>query len=73
MLHTALCDLFGKEVPITQAPIAPYTSALLVAAVSNAGGLESIGTAHQSINDVKKLVDQTQTPSRFFSFGLFFF
>jgi enoyl-[acyl-carrier protein] reductase II len=60
MLHTTLCDLFGIELPIIQAPIAPYTSAQLVAAVSNAGGLGSIGTALQSIDDVKKLVDQTQ-------------
>ena len=42
----------GIEVPIIQAPIAPYTSAQLVAAVSNAGGLGSIGTALQSIDDV---------------------
>ena|SRR5215207_8554847 len=60
MLHTPLCDLFGVEILIIQAPIAPYTSAQLVAAVSNAGGLGSIGTALQSIDDVKKQVDQTQ-------------
>jgi hypothetical protein len=48
-----------EEVPIIQAPIAPYTSAQLVAAVSNAGGLGSIGTALQSIDDFKKQVDQT--------------
>ena len=60
MLHTPFCDLLGIEVPIIQAPIAPYTSAQLVAAVSNAGGLGSIGTALQSIDDVKKQVDQTR-------------
>jgi enoyl-[acyl-carrier protein] reductase II len=60
MLHTTFCDLLGIEVPIIQAPIAPYTSAQLVAAVSNAGGLGSIGTALQSIDDVKKQVDQTR-------------
>lgn len=60
MLHTPLCDLLGIEVPIIQAPIAPYTSAQLVAAVSNAGGLGSIGTALQSIDDFKKQVDQTR-------------
>jgi enoyl-[acyl-carrier protein] reductase II len=54
MLHAPLCDLLGIEVPIIQAPIAPYTSAQLVAAVSNAGGLGSIGTALQSIDDFKK-------------------
>ena len=60
MLHAPLCDLLGIEVPIIQAPIAPYTSAQLVAAVSNAGGLGSIGAALQSIDDFKKQVDQTQ-------------
>jgi enoyl-[acyl-carrier protein] reductase II len=53
MLHTPLCDLLGIEVPIIQAPVAPYTSAQLVAAVSNAGGLGSIGTAFQSIDALR--------------------
>jgi enoyl-[acyl-carrier protein] reductase II len=54
--YTPLCDLLGIEVPIIQAPIAPYTSAQLVAAaVSNAGGLGSIGTALQSIDERSQL------------------
>ncbi|HEX6283213.1 MAG TPA: nitronate monooxygenase [Nitrososphaera sp.] len=84
MLHTRLCDLFGIEVPIIQAPIAPYTSAQLVAAVSNAGGLGSIGTtALQSMDDLKKQVEQTQKltkrpfainyTSRTFNEGIFTF
>lgn len=84
MLHTLLCDLFGIEVPIIQAPVAPYTWAQLVAAVSNAGGLGSIGTtALQSMDDLKKQVDQTQKltkrpfainyTSRTFNEGIFTF
>ena len=45
MVHTPLCDLLGIEAPIVQAAIAPFTSPELAAAVSNAGGLGSIGTA----------------------------
>lgn len=60
MLHTPLCDLLGIEVPVIQVPIIPYTSAQLVAAVSNAGGLGSICTALQSIDDVKRQVDQAR-------------
>jgi NAD(P)H-dependent flavin oxidoreductase YrpB (nitropropane dioxygenase family) len=48
------------EVPITQAPIAPDTSAQFFAAVSNAGGVASIGTALRSIEGLKKQVYQTQ-------------
>lgn len=44
MLHTTLCDLFGIEYPIIQAGMGVFTSAELVAAVSNAGGLGSLGT-----------------------------
>ncbi|MDQ3873762.1 MAG: nitronate monooxygenase [Thermoproteota archaeon] len=57
MIHTDLCDLLGIESPIIQAAIAPYTSAELVAAVSNAGGLGSVGTALRS-ND--NIVDEVQ-------------
>jgi enoyl-[acyl-carrier protein] reductase II len=60
MLHTPLCDRLGINIPIIQAPIAPYTSPQLVAAVSNAGGLGSIGTALQSSDTVQGQVEQTQ-------------
>jgi nitronate monooxygenase/enoyl-[acyl-carrier protein] reductase II len=53
MIHTDLCNLLGIESPIIQAPIAPYTSAQLVAAVSNAGGLGSVGSALRSTDDLK--------------------
>ena len=58
MSHTPLCDLLSIDIPIVQAPIAPYTSPQLVAAVSNAGGLGSVGTALQSFDIVKRQVEQ---------------
>ena len=60
MPHTSLCDLFGIEVLIIQAQIAPHTSAQLVALLSNAVELGSIGTALQSIDGIKKQVEQTR-------------
>ena len=43
MLRTPLCDLLDIEYPIIQAGMVAATSADLVAAVSNAGGLGSLG------------------------------
>lgn len=60
MIHTALCDIIGMESPIIQAAIAPYTSAELVAAVSNAGALGSIGSAMRSTDDLKNQVARTK-------------
>ena len=48
MLRTQLCELLGIMFPIIQAGMGPYTSAELAAAVSNAGGLGSIGAAGRS-------------------------
>lgn len=56
MLHTELCDLIAIESPIIQAAIAPYTSADLVAAVSNAGGLGSLGSTLRPVDDLKREV-----------------
>lgn len=44
MIRTALCELLGIEHPIIQAGMGPFAPANLAAAVSNAGGLGSIGT-----------------------------
>ena len=54
MLHTPppLCDLLGIELPVIQAGMGPFTSAELVAAVSNAGGLGSLGVATRSVKDL---------------------
>jgi enoyl-[acyl-carrier protein] reductase II len=44
MIRTALCELLGIAHPIIQAGMGPFAPASLAAAVSNAGGLGSIGT-----------------------------
>lgn len=65
MIRTPLCDLLGIEYPIVQASLGPWTSVELVAAVSNAGGLGSLGTALRSAEEhggelacVRELTDQ---------------
>jgi enoyl-[acyl-carrier protein] reductase II len=60
MIHTDLCNLLGIESPIIQAAIAPYTSAQLVAAVSNAGGLGSVGSALRSTDNLKHEIEKVK-------------
>lgn len=45
MLHTRLCELFGIDHPIINAPMAGAATAELAAAVSAAGGLGMIGAS----------------------------
>lgn len=52
-LHTPVCDLLGIEVPIFQGGMSTYTSAELVAAVSNAGGLGIIGALGRNRDDLR--------------------
>ncbi len=59
-MRTHLCTILGTEYPIIQAPIAPYTSPELVAAVSNAGALGSIGSALGSIDNLKREVQKVR-------------
>jgi enoyl-[acyl-carrier protein] reductase II len=56
MLRTPVCEYLGIEVPIMQAAIWPATSPELVAAVSRAGGLGSIGSVFESAESVEKQV-----------------
>jgi enoyl-[acyl-carrier protein] reductase II len=56
VLNTHLCELLDIEHPVIQASIGPWSSAELVAAVCNAGGLGSIGTSLQSAEDVRKQI-----------------
>ena len=44
VIRTSLCELLGIDHPIVQAGMGPFAPARLAAAVSNAGGLGSIGT-----------------------------
>jgi enoyl-[acyl-carrier protein] reductase II len=53
VVHTQINDLLGIEVPIMQAPMGPFTGADLAAAVSNAGGLGSLGAALRPIEDLR--------------------
>jgi enoyl-[acyl-carrier protein] reductase II len=52
-LNTHVCEILGIEVPIVQAGMATYTSAELVAAVSNAGGLGIIGALGRNRDDLR--------------------
>jgi enoyl-[acyl-carrier protein] reductase II len=58
MLNTALCERVGIEHPVIQASLGPWTSVELSAAVSNAGGLGSIGTALKSPSEVEQLLSR---------------
>lgn len=54
MIRTTLCDMVGIEVPVVQAGMSIYTSASLAAAVSNAGGLGSLGVWQRSMDDLEQ-------------------
>jgi nitronate monooxygenase/enoyl-[acyl-carrier protein] reductase II len=60
MLRTALTELFNIERPIIQAGMGEFTSAELVAAVSNAGGLGSLGCAYRPVDEIKDLLTATR-------------
>ena len=60
MLHTHVCELLGIELPVIQAGMGLLTSAELVAAVSNAGGLGSLGAGLRSTEDLKQQLAQTR-------------
>ena len=66
MLRTPLCDLLGIELPIVQAPIGPWTSPELAAAVSNAGGLGSVMFGRTPLErvegDLKRVRELTDRP-----------
>jgi enoyl-[acyl-carrier protein] reductase II len=53
-LRTPLCDLLGIELPILCAPFGPWEQVELAAAVSNAGGLGSLGTAVRGLDDLRQ-------------------
>jgi enoyl-[acyl-carrier protein] reductase II len=55
MFHTPLCDVLGIQLPILCAPFGPWDQVELAAAVSEAGGLGSVGTA---VRPVEELRDQ---------------
>lgn len=58
MIRTPFCDLIGIDVPIMQGAIWPATSPELVAAVSNAGGLGSLGALMESADRVASQIER---------------
>ncbi|WP_202866319.1 NAD(P)H-dependent flavin oxidoreductase [Kribbella turkmenica] len=49
-----LCSLLGVEAPIVLAPFGPWEEVELAAAVCNAGGLGSLGTALRSTDELRQ-------------------
>ena len=56
-----LCDLFGIEHPIIQSPMACSATPELAAAVSNAGGLGSLGCGEMSGDQLEATVERLRT------------
>jgi nitronate monooxygenase/enoyl-[acyl-carrier protein] reductase II len=52
-MHTRLCDLLGIDVPLLLAPFGPWEQVDLAAAVCDAGGLGSLGTAARPLPDLR--------------------
>ena len=61
MLRTPLCDLLEIEYPIIQAGMGSATSAALAAAVSNAGGLGSLGAFYRPPEDFRRELETLQS------------
>jgi enoyl-[acyl-carrier protein] reductase II len=57
MLKTPLCDLLGIDVPIILAPMGTCTSGEFAAAVSNLGGLGSVGSLFRTTAAIKRDID----------------
>jgi enoyl-[acyl-carrier protein] reductase II len=58
MIRTPFCDLIGIDIPLIQAPMAPWTTPELVAAVSNAGALGSCATGLRTFDQVRDQIDR---------------
>ncbi len=66
MIHTRICDLLGIPHPIVLGGMGTATNATLVAAVSNAGGLGTLGTsafnAAQLDAEIEAIRERTDQP-----------
>ena len=60
MLRTRFCELFDIEAPILQVAIWPATAPELVAAVSNAGGLGSVGAVFGRADHVRGQIERVR-------------
>jgi nitronate monooxygenase len=64
-MRTILCDLFGIEVPIVQAPMAGgWTTPALVAAVSEAGGLGTLAGGRITAEALRGQIEETRRRTR---------
>ena len=52
-MRTPFCDLVGIDVPIVLAHFGPWEQVELAAAVCNAGGLGSLGTALRPVDELR--------------------
>ena len=64
MLHTAICDLFGIEFTIISAGMGGMACAELAAAVSEAGGLGTLGLAAFSREGIRNEIAAAQARTR---------
>ncbi|QEA38178.1 nitronate monooxygenase [Pistricoccus aurantiacus] len=64
---TSVLERLGIEHPIIQAPMAGVSTPRLAAAVSNAGGLGSLGIGASTADQARKMIEETQrlTPRPF--------
>jgi nitronate monooxygenase len=58
--HTPLLQLLGIDKPIIQAPMAGVSTPALAAAVSNAGGLGSLGVGAMNAEGARKVIRDTR-------------
>jgi NAD(P)H-dependent flavin oxidoreductase YrpB (nitropropane dioxygenase family) len=73
MLQTAVCDLFGIQLPILGAPMGGVAGPDLVAAVSEAGGLGILGHANLEPSEVRRQIRATLAATKKpFGIGLLF-
>jgi len=56
-LHTPLCDRFGLDHPVVQAPIGSVSTPELAAAVSNAGGLGTIAVTWRDFEETRTAIE----------------
>src|SRR5262245_33909988 len=55
-MRNGICELLGIEHPVIQAGMSLFTSGELVCAVSNAGGLGSLGCWRRPIEDFRRQI-----------------
>lgn len=62
--RTDLIELLGIDHPIIQAPMSGSDSPVLAAAVSNAGGMGSLGCGEMSIETLRERFEETRSATK---------